>query len=71
MFQKHIDHIDEKLEKGIIELAWTSEDSEEFHEEAVDEVSHMSELYNTATSNLKVIKHKIELLKKPALFAEN
>jgi flagellar biosynthesis/type III secretory pathway protein FliH len=37
MFQKHIDHIDEKLEKGIIELAWTSEGSKEFYEEAVDE----------------------------------
>jgi hypothetical protein len=59
MFQKHIDHIDENLEKEITELTWTSEGSKEFPGEAVVEVSHLSELYNSATSNLKVIKQKI------------
>jgi hypothetical protein len=58
MFQKHTVHIDENLEKEITELTWTSEGSKEFLEEAVVEVSHLSELYNSVTSNLKVIKQK-------------
>jgi hypothetical protein len=59
MFQKHIDHIDENPEKEIIELTLSSEGSKEFTGEAVVEVSYLSELYNSSTSNLKVSKQKI------------
>lgn len=69
MFQKHIDNIDEILEKGITQLTWTDPTAKEFLENAVIEVSQFSELHNKSTSNLKVIKQKIELWKKPALFA--
>lgn len=68
MFQKHIDHVDEVLEDGISVLTWESEDVGEFLKVAVQEVTKFSELYNKSTSNIQIIRNKIESWKPPALF---
>jgi hypothetical protein len=49
----------ENLEKEIMQLTLSSEGSKEFSGEAVVEVSYLSELYNSATSNLKMSRQKI------------
>ncbi|KAH0788142.1 Dynein heavy chain family protein [Histomonas meleagridis] len=69
MFQKHIDHIDSILEKGISELTWESSDVNDFLKEAVNEVTKFSDLYNASNSNISTIKNKIESWKQPALFS--
>jgi len=69
MFQKHINHIDSIIEKGIIQLTWESEGTLDFLSTAVGEVSRFSELHNKSTSNIQTIKSKIESWRKPALFS--
>ena len=69
LFQKHIDHVDGILERGISELTWVSDETRDFLQTAVTEVTAFSELHNKSTSNIKTIINKIEGWKAPALFS--
>ena len=69
MFKKHIDKVDAILEKGISELTWESDETKDFLEKSVVEVSTFSELHNKSTSNITTIKNKIESWKNPPLFS--
>ena len=69
MYQKHIDHIDQILEKGITTLTWEDEGCQSFLDESVTEVTTFSNLHNESTSNITTIKTKIESWKTPALFS--
>jgi dynein heavy chain len=52
MFQKHIWHVDQLLERGITELTWEEDGAPAFLNESVGEVSTLSGLHNTSTSNI-------------------
>lgn len=69
MFQKHIDHVDQVIERGLGELTWVDGDSKAFLTDAVQDVSSFSELHNASTSNVTNIVSKISEWKNPALFA--
>jgi hypothetical protein len=69
MFQKHISHVDELLERGIRELTWEDEGAPAFLKESVEKVSRFNELHNTSTSKITRIKVMIESWRETPLFS--
>jgi len=69
MFQTHLEALDKILEPATSSITWTDGGAKDYLNEAVQEVSKFSDLFNQAHSNIRVIKNKIESWKRPALFS--